>query len=97
MLDRHATLQGHLLRHTPAFPKLLETATPVEMWLRRQTGQPRFTRRGKPRRWNGLYLTSSSNLGFYNYWRIALDRDSWRTFAQLCTNGLRFVTFSIFA
>eukprot|EP00971_Amphidinium_carterae_P301962 5999166-Amphidinium_carterae.1 len=65
---------------------LLETATPAEMWLRRQTGHPRFSRRGKPRRWNGL--TTSSNLGYYNYWRTALDRDSWRSFAQRFSSEL---------
>eukprot|EP00971_Amphidinium_carterae_P198845 3946007-Amphidinium_carterae.1 len=53
-----------------------------------KTGQPRCSRRGKPRRWNGLYLTTSSNLGYYNYWRIALDRDSWRIFAQRFSSAL---------
>eukprot|EP00971_Amphidinium_carterae_P149362 2961402-Amphidinium_carterae.1 len=51
-VSRHATLQGYLLRHRSAFTKLLETAEPVEMWLRCQMGQPRFNRRGKPGRWN---------------------------------------------
>eukprot|EP00971_Amphidinium_carterae_P306298 6087078-Amphidinium_carterae.1 len=58
------------------------------MWLRQQTRQPRFQRRGRPRRWNGLYITLSSSLGYHNYWRLATNRDSWRTFATRFTNAL---------
>eukprot|EP00971_Amphidinium_carterae_P209590 4157818-Amphidinium_carterae.2 len=84
-LHKHATLQGHLLRHNAAFLELTSYGSPAEMSLRRLTVCPLYPRRGRPRRWNNFYLTTSEAYGIYNYWRIAADRDAWREYATFFT------------